>query len=191
MATVFRRAQMTELADVLTVDLATLMLMTADELTQIWRRQFGKAAPLKLPKSLLARLLAYRLQAERYGDLQGETIRTLDRIADELEAGREAVITPVQNNRLMPGTVLVREHAGAMHRVMVLAEGYAWNGETYPSLSAVAKAITGTNWNGLAFFGLKEKKTAKKRSDLRSGRHEASPHHSLRNLYAGLDRPRS
>lgn len=55
---------------------------------------------------------------------------------------------------LRPGTVLVREHAGALHRVMVLKEGFAWNGQTYPSLSRVARAITGTSWNGPRFFGL-------------------------------------
>ena len=61
----------------------------------------------------------------------------------------------------------MREHGGSMHRVMVMGEVYAWNGKTYPSLSAVAKAITGTNWNGYAFFGLKGPK--KGRKDLREG----------------------
>jgi len=82
----------------------------------------------------------------------------LTRIADELEQGKEASIAPVLEQRIKPGTVLIREHGGVMHRVTVLAEGYAWGGENYPSLSAVAKAITGTSWNGYAFFGLKESK---------------------------------
>ena len=58
-----------------------------------------------------------------------------------------------------PGTVLVREHAGALHRVMVLDEGFSWNGRTYDSLSKVAFAITGTRWNGPRFFGLRDQKT--------------------------------
>ena len=62
------------------------------------------------------------------------------------------------NQRLKPGSVIVREHDGVDHRVMVLDEGYAWNGKTFGSLSSVARAITGTNWNGQRFFGLKEKR---------------------------------
>ena len=58
---------------------------------------------------------------------------------------------------LKPGTLLVREYKGEMHRVTVMAEGYAWRGQTYPTLSGVARAITGANWNGYVFFGLKKK----------------------------------
>jgi hypothetical protein len=85
----------------------------------------------------------------------------LSRIADELEQGRNVSIAPVLDQRIKPGTMLVREHGGVMHRVTVLAAGYAWNGETYPSLSRVAKAITGTSWSGYAFFGLKERNKRK------------------------------
>ena len=62
------------------------------------------------------------------------------------------------DSRLKPGSVLVRKHDGVQHRVMVLEEGYAWNGKTFASLSAAAKAITGTNWNGQRFFGLDKSK---------------------------------
>jgi hypothetical protein len=58
---------------------------------------------------------------------------------------------------LKPGTLLVREYKDEMHRVAVMAEGYAWKGRTYSTLSAVARAITGANWNGYVFFGLKKK----------------------------------
>jgi hypothetical protein len=58
---------------------------------------------------------------------------------------------------LRPGTVLGREWAGKMHRVVVLTDGFAWNGKTYPSLSKVAVAVTGTRWNGSKFFGLRDK----------------------------------
>jgi len=142
----------------LRVDLTNLSHLGTDELRQLWRRQLGKSAPLQLPKWLLARLLAYRLQTAEHGDLTRETIRMLIRIADELEQGKDASIAPVLEQRIKPGTVLVREHGGVMHRAMVLGEGYAWNGGTFPSLSAVAKVITGTTWNGYAFFRLKEGK---------------------------------
>lgn len=149
------------------VDLSSLPSMSVEQLAQIWRREFGRSAPARLPKSLLMRLLAYRLQAQEHGDLSRESIRMLDRIADELEQDRDRdeVIGPVLDSRLKPGSVLVREHNGEMHRVMVLAEGYAWKGWTYPSLSAVARAITGTTWNGYAFFGLKEKNARREKSD--------------------------
>jgi hypothetical protein len=58
---------------------------------------------------------------------------------------------------LKPGTVLGREWKGQMQRVAVLADGFAWNGKTYPSLSKVAFVITGTHWNGPRFFGLRDK----------------------------------
>lgn len=140
-------------------DWARLMTMPSDQLAQVWRRQLGKSAPLRLPKSLLAKSLAYRLQAEQHGDISRETIRMLEMVAKEQTAGREGDIAPVQENRIKAGAVLVREHDGEMHRVMVLTEGYAWNSQTFTSLSAVAKAITGTNWNGHTFFGLKIKKS--------------------------------
>jgi hypothetical protein len=145
----------------LRVDLTRVSDLGLDELQQLWRRHLGKSAPMRLPKWLLVRLLAYRLQAAEHGDLPRETIRMLTRIADEQEQGKDASIAPVLEQRIKPGTVLVREHGGVMHRVTVLLAGYAWNGETYPSLSAVAKAITGTRWNGYAFFGLKERNKRK------------------------------
>jgi hypothetical protein len=58
---------------------------------------------------------------------------------------------------LTPGTVLVREWDRHSHRVMVVADGFAWNGQTYDSLSKVAFAITGTKWNGPRFFGMRDK----------------------------------
>jgi hypothetical protein len=58
---------------------------------------------------------------------------------------------------LRPGTVLGREWQGEMHRVVVLADGFSWNGKTYPSLSKVVRAITGTRWNGPKFFGLRKR----------------------------------
>jgi hypothetical protein len=76
-----------------------------------------------------------------------------DRGSPLAKAGRCACARP---GRLRPGTVLVREWEGGSHRVMVLAEGFAWNGTTYASLSQVARAITGTRWNGPRFFGLRD-----------------------------------
>ncbi|MGH7071281.1 MAG: DUF2924 domain-containing protein [Acetobacteraceae bacterium] len=111
-----------------------------------------------MPRHLLFRVLAHRLQADRWGDLDAENKRLLDHSASPEQAGQSAVARSRQNAELRPGTVLGREWNGRMHRVAVLAEGFAWNGQTYPSLSKVALAITGTRWNGPKFFGLRDKK---------------------------------
>jgi len=144
-------------ADGLPVDLSALLTLPAEELCSIWQRQLGKTAPSDLPRSLLARSLAYHLQAKKFGDLPREMIRILNQIADNLETGKEGDIPSIPEKGIKPGSVLVREHGGTLHRVMVMADGFAWEGKTYPSLSAVAKAITGTNWNGNTFFGIRKK----------------------------------
>lgn len=102
-------------------------------------------------------MLAYRLQADQHGDLGKEAVRLLDAITSDLADGKTPDIKPPSERRLKLGTILVREHQGVQHRVMVMAEGFVWQGKTFMSLSSAAKAITGTNWNGQRFFGLKEK----------------------------------
>jgi hypothetical protein len=99
------------------------------------------------------RMLAYQLQAERFGDLDAESRRLLDRSVTGPGAMR--LRRPI--SELRPGTTLGREWNGRMQRVAVHADGFVWNGTTYRSLSQVAFAITGTRWNGPRFFGLREK----------------------------------
>jgi hypothetical protein len=105
-------------------------------------------------------VIAYRLQADRFGDLDHATKRVLDRaIAKETGPAMSARLASFDQKRteLTPGTVLVREWDRQSQRVMVMADGFAWNGQTYDSLSKVAFAITGTRWNGPRFFGLRDK----------------------------------
>lgn len=144
----------------LPLDIACLSQMTAVELQGAWRSYLGGAPPSGLPKSLFIRLLAYRMQIQSCGDLSRTTLRFLNGIAADLEAGKDPEVPYPQDRSLKSGSVLVREHDGIQHRVMVLEDGYAWSGKTFASLSAVAKAITGTNWNGQRFFGLDRKKNA-------------------------------
>jgi hypothetical protein len=122
-----------------------------------WRTVFRRKAPEPLPRHLLFRILAYRLQAERLGELDKETVRLLDRIAWGNGGNRPSSLLGKQSRfeRLQPGSTLVRECNGTRQRVEVLDKGFAWNGKTYRSLSAVAFAITGTRWSGPRFFGLR------------------------------------
>lgn len=138
-------------AERLRLELERLAGMDLPGLQARWRRVFGRPAPRSLPRVLLHRTLAYRLQAEALGDLDRETLRAIDRLAD----GSGTTVPLPDRASTKPGTLLVREWQGELQRVMVLEQGYAWNGTTYDSLSRVARAITGTPWSGPRFFGLK------------------------------------
>jgi hypothetical protein len=126
-----------------------------------WQSVLQKRAPDHLPRHLLFAIIAYRVQADRFGDLDHETRQLLDRTgAKESGTAMSARLVSFDQKRteLTPGTVLVREWDRQSQRVMVMANGFAWNGQTYDSLSKVAFAITGTSWNGPRFFGLRDKK---------------------------------
>jgi Protein of unknown function (DUF2924) len=139
------------------VEAELIRLASADttSLARRWRVLFGRPTP-DLPRALLQRILAYRIQADVAGDLDSATIKLLRRLA----RGEICEIPMPELRAVKPGTLLVREWEGVLQRVMVLESGFAWNGGTYESLSKVARAITGTNWNGPRFFGLREKRTA-------------------------------
>lgn len=152
-------------------DIRNLQGMDEKYLTQRGTAAFGKQVPDGLPISLLRSILVQRLQVEAFGGLDRKTAHLLDRIAEQdtqqflhgrtekraRSDPRTLADLGVDNDRrgrLQPGTVLVREHQGEIHHVMVMSDGFSWNGEIYSSLSKVACAITGTNWNGKRFFGL-------------------------------------
>jgi hypothetical protein len=135
---------------------AGLRDLDAKGLRAAWEGTLRKKVPSHLPRHLLFRILAYRFQAERLGDLDPENQRILDRSGSPEQASKRAADASSHANNIRPGTVLGREWNGQMNRVAVLADGFAWNGNTYPSLSKVAFAITGTRWNGPRFFGLRD-----------------------------------
>ena len=125
-----------------------------------WLSVFQSPAPAHLTRHLLFSVIAYRLQADRFGDLDRATRQVLDRtVAKETAPAMSARMASFDQKRtgLTPGTVLVREWNRKPQRVMVMGDGFAWNGQTYDSLSKVAFAITGTKWNGPRFFGLRAK----------------------------------
>lgn len=142
------------------------------ELRVRWRKLMRSAAPKNLPRSLLVRVLAYKLQARVFGGLDPETIRYLTRVERERVRRRDAgekrrpkdppPVPPVPDPRPhKAGTLFVREHAGVLHAVTVTPDGFAWRGTTYKSLSEIAREITGTRWSGPRFFGLRERPDAK------------------------------
>ena len=141
----------------LDVEIARLRDLDVGALRARWQDVFRRQPPPYLPRHLLFRMLAYRLQADHLGDLDGESRRLLDSAVSPEAAGKRAVERARVTRDMSPGTMLGREWNGRMHRIAVLAEGFAWNGKTYPSLSKIALAITGTRWNGPRFFGLRDK----------------------------------
>ena len=159
-----------ECAGELEREIEVLRGLDLHELRVRWRQHLRSVPPPSLSRPLLFRLLAYRIQARVYGELDRETARYLDRVARESARRRAAgekrrakappPIPPVSSGGLKPGTLLMREFAGEMHRVTVVPSGFAWRDATYTSLSEVARAITGTRWNGPRFFGLRDKVAA-------------------------------
>lgn len=146
-------------SDVATIDveIARLRGLDIDALRARWRTVFQRKASPRLPRHLLFRTLAYRLQAEALGDLDPATRQLLDKPGSPVNLIQLAADLHRIQPGLRPGTVLTREWDGHLQQVMVLADGFSWKGKTYPSLSKVASAITGTRWNGPRFFGLRDK----------------------------------
>jgi hypothetical protein len=141
-------------------EIAHLRGLDLNGLRSRWQSVFQRPAPAHLTRHLLFAVIAYRLQADRFGDLDHATTQVLDRtVANEAGPAMSARLASFDQKRteLTPGTALVREWDRQSQRVMVMADGFAWNGETYDSLSKVAFAITGTKWNGPRFFGLRDK----------------------------------
>jgi hypothetical protein len=138
-----------------------------------WRAHLGGEPPLHLQRWLLMRVLAYGLQADAYGGLDRSIQRMLCSNREQNAATQFDRRAPQTRDRvgLRAGALLVREWNGKLERVMVLDEGFAWDGQTFGSLSQIAKAMTGTNWNGHRFFGLRQGKTvADEASKRRKGR---------------------
>ena len=130
--------------------LAQIADKSSCELSTEWARRYGAPAP-NISPDLLRMGLAYKFQEQRQGAL-GRSTRTL--LARASADHSTPAATVVRTRKLTPGTRLVRDWHGVGHTVTVLEQGFEYGGKTWPSLSAIAKAITGAHWNGLRFFGL-------------------------------------
>lgn len=128
--------------------LADLEGLERDDLVALWCELHGRPVPRAISRSMLLRILAFELQARAEGGLPKPLLRALAAGASETtsSATRKAA-------KLRPGARLIREWAGVTHIVDVTPEGYLWRGQSWPSLSAIAKAITGAHWSGPRFFG--------------------------------------
>lgn len=122
--------------------------LSITQLRHEWRKVMGGDAPAGLTKDLLARALAYRLQEDVFGGLSARAKKALRDHAKPTKAPRQ----------VKAGSIIVREYRGILHEVLVVPDGFCWQGKTFGSLSVIAKEITGTNWNGPRFFGLRVKR---------------------------------
>ena len=139
--------------------LAALKTTPTAELTQQWRDLFATEAPMFNRRYLESRL-AYRIQELTFGGLKPETVRRLEQLGEQLDGGNVVTRRIRTDRKPMAGTRLIRDYQGTEQVVTVLQDGFEWQGRPYQSLSSVARAITGTRWNGWVFFGLKNHKGA-------------------------------
>ena len=170
-------------ADPVSDELEALWRLGPDAVRRRWRGLVGKPMPNGLGRVLTLRILAYYAQVQKHGGLDRASHRSLAQVL-EREPRDGPASSPIEQSSgrarqsgtivrspdlLRPGTLLSREYEGILQKVMVLDQGFGWNGQTFDSLSKVALAITGTRWNGPRFFGLRDKPaaTGKKRAEAR------------------------
>ena len=134
--------------------LAALKTTPTPKLKEQWRQLFESEPPAFNRRYLESRL-AYRIQELAYGGLKPETVRRLEKLGEELDGGRVDVRKRPANDRPISGTRLIREYQGVEHCITVRDDDFEYQGRPYKSLSAIARAITGTPWSGPVFFGLK------------------------------------
>lgn len=138
-------------------DLKALPDLPRSELQQRWVELYETPCPAQISRRILTRALAYRMQEQALGGLDALALRRLARAERDLAAGRP-VAAPAP--KIKPGTRLLREWNGKVHEVIVLERGVRYRDQLWPSLSAVAREITGTRWSGPRFFGLVKGATA-------------------------------
>ena len=134
--------------------LAALQTAPTADLKQQWRELFGKEPP-PFNRAYMQSRLAYRIQELAYGGLKPETRARLEALGEQLDGGNVVLRRIRADSRPLPGTRLIREYDGVQHVVTVRADDFEFEGRPYRSLSAIARHITGTRWNGWTFFGLK------------------------------------
>ena len=144
-------------------EIARVRSLSGAALRRRWQALFGRSPPEHLTAVLLRRMIAARVQEEAFGTLDRATLKLLDGLARRHRS---------RESNLKIGTVLVRDYQGRRHTVTVEREGYVWEGKAYASLSAIARAITGTAWSGPRFFALQ---SAAEQDPARDRRQQSQP----------------
>jgi Protein of unknown function (DUF2924) len=135
--------------------LARLPAMDHKELQQHWKELFGREPSPGMRRNHMIPILAYRTQEQAFGGMKESAVRMLRELALGIATESKVAYRP------KTGTRYVREHNGKLHEVTVLDNGFEYEGESYRSLTEIAKVITGTQWSGPVFFGLKGRKRAR------------------------------
>ena len=143
------------MTDTIITRLAALKDTPTADLRTLWGKLFETEPPRQNRRFLESRL-AYRIQELEYGGLKPATIERLEALGKELSGGKVALRRIRTDQHPISGTRLIREYQGVEHCVTVLDNGFEYQGRPYKSLSAIARAITGTRWNGWVFFGLRK-----------------------------------
>ena len=142
------------MTDTIVARIAALKATPTPDLRTLWRDLFETDPPRQNRRFLESRL-AYRIQELEYGALKPMIVERLEALGEELDGGNAEVRKRRPDDRPVAGTRLIREYQGVEHCATVLADGFEYQGRPYKSLSAIARAITGTRWNGWVFFGIR------------------------------------
>ena len=142
------------MTDALLTRIIALKTTPIPQLKVLWRNLYASDPPA-YNRRFLEQRLAYRLQELAHGGLKTSTVKRLQQLGEQLDGGKKSVRARRVDDRPIAGTRLIREWQGVAHEVTVQPDHFVYSGKPYKSLSAIAKAITGTSWNGRIFFGLR------------------------------------
>jgi hypothetical protein len=131
-----------------------LTTLSRMELMRLWKGLYKRDAPAGIRRELLIPFIAYQLQAQVYGGLKCSIHTNLLRIASQFQRSKAK---PFPRSAIKLGTCLIRTWRGVVHEVVVTEAGLEYKGQSYASLSEIARRITGSRWSGPAFFGTKSK----------------------------------
>jgi hypothetical protein len=145
--------------DTVAARVAALKTTSVVELKKMWRELFHNEPP-PFNRRFIETRLAYRIQELVHGGLKRDTLKRIELLGEQLDGGKKEVRRRRQDNRPIAGTRLIRDWQGNPCEVLVGVDYFDYQGRRYKSLSSIAKAITGTNRNGWAFFGLVSARSA-------------------------------
>ena len=131
--------------------------MEAKEITEVktlWRTVFNQDPPFRARQDFMRGHIAWAIQAKEHGGLKRKASNQLKQLMDELRKGEE--LKSERTLTIKPGTKLIRQYQGERYEVIVVEDGFLYQGKIYNSLSSIAREITGTRWNGKVFFGVKK-----------------------------------